>query len=490
MLSYNSLQKWMKRFRTDFRRLLGGRGLVLAAVLFILLGSLVASTSNVSNIVAEHRPVLVSGYYLQNDSIYLMNYLAYQDGQPVSGARISLYFSQQSLLKTGESTVTSSSGYANYSLFFRSTFLSSYENCPVEKYSVRCASGTFTGTSYPVAISSPNPGIGISQIFPVHGSSTYYFLIVNFHKDALNSRIDTEFFSTPNGDYSKEYNFTEPVQIISIPVSQLGCIQGNLNYKTNSYSEYSTQFSPSSSILAFNDFSFNPSAAILFLVTPFAGIVLGYWVLGKQVSDRTIDSVLVRPVTRREIIAARYLVGAAGLSFIFLLCLLMVYLVQALKSGYYTNPLPFLLYAIISVAESTVFMSLMFMMSMLKTGKSMLSVAGIFLVLGLAFLQQVAKASFLPHYSINGSMVIESGLLATSYAVISLANPINVVSSLLPMVYYAEFPLSASPGLLNSILGQSQLIIGPYFFYASIVSVATWMVMPLGISLRLWRRKE
>ena len=490
MLFYDSLRKWKERLRTELFHQSRKRGTAAAVSLFLLLGVLLALAPNVSNVVAEHRPVLISGFYLQNDSIYLMNYLAYENGNPVGGAQISLYFSRQ-MIETGDTATTASDGYANYSLFFRATYLSQYEYNPVEKYSVRCQGGTYNGTVDPVLVSAPNPGVVIDQIFPGGGNSVDHFLVVNFHRKSINSQLETGVITTPNGDFYQTYNFSRPVQVISIPVGSLGCVRGFLNYGPQGYSQDSTTISPSGSLQMFSDFiEGSPGNFITFMI-PLSGIVVGYAVFGREVAEGTMDSVLVRPVTRREIVLTRYTSGAVGLAVLYMILMTASFAVLTVRTGYYSDPLPFAIYALVSAAASGALMSLMFLISTLRLSKNMVLVAGfvlaIFLLIGVEIIGSLIL-TVSAQYA-NGGYVMVKGDAGTAFSILFAADPANLANDLLPFVYYAEIPalFPSAPGnsfsLGETLLGSNLLII-------AIISTVAWVIIPVKFCVRMWQRKE
>ena len=241
----------------------------------------------------------------------------------------------------------------------------------------------------------------------------------------------------------------------------------------------------------FKDFSQESPDTFLAFMIPLSGVMAGYVVFGREVAEGTMDSVLVRPVTRREIVLTRYASGAVGLTVLYMILMTASFAVLTVRTGYYGSPLPFAIYALVSAVASSALMSLMFLISTLRLSKNMVFVAGlisaIFLIIGVSIVVSLALTAS-AQYS-NGGYVMVKGPAVTALSILSAADPANLSNGLLPFAYYAEIP-ALFPSYIGNSFSVSQSILGSNLIIIAMLSAIAWVIIPVKLSISMWRRKE
>ncbi|MGC8506001.1 MAG: ABC transporter permease subunit [Thermoplasmata archaeon] len=490
----------MKHYiKQEVKRALRSRSLYIVILVFVLLGVLTGSEAvyNMHSSEPSMNNVNAYGaYFYKNGTYFIDSYFMWSSGKPVSSSSLSLTF-----LNGPQDNSFTLYNKSAFSGFVNTTFNAS--SGPVNKlvislsadYSFIYGGSPLYGNVQFYNFTDPGYfGVLAQRFGSSYAKDSYVSLLSVILLEPGKAFAPLKLYMTSPFSSSSNYTYITTVhaQVSTIDVSPhilYHNYSGPVQYVYYNYKyipENGSLSSPSSTIyfgpqdvavtspgpVMMLSALLNGFSIIYLLIIPVMAIVVGYSLFGSQKGEGILESVLVRPVTRTQIITVRYMISSFFLALAVFLMIAPIYLTPLVMGDGEFPSGTLSIIAIALFAESLTFLTITFLISVLgkKSDRIMSTSLLLFVVFSIVI-------PLLMSVMLSNSML---GSYTTSvYELVSFVNPSSIAGDVMRW----------GNSLISIILAGPHTL-SPAYSIATMPVVLSWIILPLLYATFRWNKSD
>ncbi len=489
----------MKQYvKQEVRKALRSRSLYMVILIFALLGLLLGSETfyNVHSSEPPMNNVNAYGtYFYRNGTYFIDSYFMWSSGKPVSASYLSLTFLNPPQYSINLYNRSAFSGFVNTTFNASSESVSTPVMSLSADYSFIYDDSSLSGSI--LFYNSTNPGY--YGILAQRFSSSY----INDNYASLSSVVLLEpgtsfaplklyLLSSFSSNSNYTYISTIHTQVSTIDISPNILYQNDSGQVQFTYYYYKYTAENGSVTSPGSEIYFGPQnlavtapgpvmmlsvllsgfSVIYLMIIPVMAIVVGYSLFGSQKGEGILESVLVRPVTRTQIITVRYMISALFLALAVISMTVLIYLTPLVMGG---GDFPSDTLSIIAIglfAESLVFLTITFLISVLGKKSDRMIFASL-----LAFVAFSIVIPLLMDIVSSNNML---GSYTTSvYDLVSFVNPSSIAADI----------MSGGSSLIRIIIASPYSLSAVYSMATAPVALS-WIILPLLYATFRWNKRD
>lgn len=489
----------MKHYvKQEVRRALRSRLLYVVILVFALLGLLIGAEAlyNMHSSEPSMNNVNAYGtYFYRNGTYFIDSYFMWSSGKPVSASYLSLTFLNAPQYAFSLYNNSAFSGFVNTTFKASSESISKPVLSLSADYSFIYDNSSISGNV--LFYNSTNPGyygILAQRFSSSYANDNYveFSSVVLLEPGKAFVPLKLYLLSSFSSNSNYTYISTVHTQVSTVDVSPYILYHNDSGQVQFSYYNYKYTSENGSTSTSFSSIYYGPQnlvvtapgpltmlsvllkgfSIIYLMIIPVMAIVVGYSLFGSQKGEGTLESVLVRPVTRTQIITVRYMISSLFLTVAVISMAVMIYLTPLVMEGANFPSGTLSIIAIGLLAESLAFLTITFLISVLsqKSDRIIFTSLLIFVVLSIAvplLMAIVYSNNMLGSYTVN------------VYDLVSFVNPSSLTVDV----------LSGTSNLMSIIIAK------PYSFsalyrIATAPVVLSWIILPLLYAISRWNQKD